>query len=401
MSRSTLVTGGLVIACLSSGWHLAFADVQLMSPPGGSQPSPPAKPLPTSRPLATSAALAEIAAHIEKTPEFKGKRLGVGLFTISQGSLTELASCIAASLEVSIVQVAARAAFDLVPRTQLCAVMRENKLWVDDRLDPSLYRKLATFTGVDFVIIGTLTVFEESVQMNVLALNTDAARAGWARTTTLALDTNTKLLSLRKIEGNGCGAIPTAPSPPSFVVIPKQRTGSENSADLVDTPNLPAGLNLGNYYALIIANQAYRHLKRLETPARDAQTLAETLRKEYGFRNTQLLLDANGNTIVRALDDLRRSLTDRDNLLIYYAGHGYLDKEADRGYWMPVDAEIDSTANWLSNADITDKVRAFRAKHVLVVSDSCYSGSLVRTVTVQPLAPQMSSDWPKSARGPF
>lgn len=146
-------------------------------------------------------------------------------------------------------------------------------------------------------------------------------------------------------------------------------------------------VDFGRYHALVIGNQAYRHLPALKTPTADAEAIAEMLRRDYGFASVVLLKDVTRTEIIRALDEFRRTLIENDNLLIYYAGHGYLDKEVDRGYWLPVDATSDSTANWLSNADITDKVRGLRAKHVLVVADSCYAGTLVRDVVVSPLAP--------------
>ena len=69
-----------------------------------------------------------------------------------------------------------------------------------------------------------------------------------------------------------------------------------------------------------------------------------------------------------------------DNLLIYYAGHGWLDKESERGYWLPVDADKNTRSRWVSNADITDTLKALKAKHVMVVADSCYAGTLTRGV---------------------
>ena len=72
-------------------------------------------------------------------------------------------------------------------------------------------------------------------------------------------------------------------------------------------------------------------------------------------------------------------MSERDDLLIYYAGHGELDRANMRGHWLPIDAEPDSSANWISNVAVTDILNAMAAKHVLVVADSCYSGSLTRS----------------------
>ncbi len=101
------------------------------------------------------------------------------------------------------------------------------------------------------------------------------------------------------------------------------------------------------------------------------------LRQKYLFE-VNLLLDASRYDILKAMADFRYSLKETDNLLIYYAGHGQLDSAAQRGYWLPVDADEKIKANWISNADITDMLRASDAWHVLVVADSCYSGTLAR-----------------------
>ncbi len=84
--------------------------------------------------------------------------------------------------------------------------------------------------------------------------------------------------------------------------------------------------------------------------------------------------------MLTSLGRLRRKLTKRDNLVIYYAGHGWLDQAGDEGYWLPRNAEIDSTINWVSNSSVTTTLKAMDAKHVLVIADSCYSGKLARGI---------------------
>ncbi len=140
--------------------------------------------------------------------------------------------------------------------------------------------------------------------------------------------------------------------------------------------------DFGNYHALVIGINNYRLVTPLKTAAIDAKDVAAELKKNYGFKVT-LLLDATRDQMLDAFDDLRRKLTANDNLLIYYAGHGYLDADSDRGFWLPVDADANRRANWLSNSDLADMVRATRAKHVLVVADSCYAGTLTRSLSVQ------------------
>jgi hypothetical protein len=149
------------------------------------------------------------------------------------------------------------------------------------------------------------------------------------------------------------------------------------SAAPAPAPALPAGLDFGRYHALVIGNDAYRGLPALHTAVADARAVAQILKAQYGFEVT-LLTNASRAQILGALAKLRQKLTWDDNLLIYYAGHGTYDDASERGYWLPVDAASDDPSNWVSNADITDMLKAMAAKHVLVVADSCYSGTLTR-----------------------
>ena len=139
------------------------------------------------------------------------------------------------------------------------------------------------------------------------------------------------------------------------------------------------GLDFGRYHALVIGINDYENLPRLETAVADATAVANVLRHQYGF-DVRLLLDATRDDVIHALDQLRAELTEHDNLLIYYAGHGVLDKEADIGSWLPVDAEEETQADWIPISTVTGTVKAMSAKHVMVVSDSCYSGTLTRGI---------------------
>ena len=143
-----------------------------------------------------------------------------------------------------------------------------------------------------------------------------------------------------------------------------------------------AGKELGNFHALVIGNNNYRFLPQLRTAVNDAEKVEEVLRKKYGFETIRLL-NADRHSIMSALHQLRDKVGEEDNVLIYYAGHGDLDRVNDRGYWLPVDAEIDNPANWISNVAITDMLNTLPARHVLVVADSCYSGAMTRTAVAR------------------
>ncbi|MEM9175790.1 MAG: caspase family protein [Myxococcota bacterium] len=184
--------------------------------------------------------------------------------------------------------------------------------------------------------------------------------------------------------GNG-NALAANPPPPRVPPLPPSIAGAgavpDPSSPPVEGPLvLPPG-GFGTYSALVIGVDRYDHLPALGNAVRDARAIGALLEDDYGYDVTTLENPGRAE-ILQALVALRRRLSERDNLLIYYAGHGWLDPEADEGYWLPRDADREDPTNWISNDTITAQLRALRAKHVMVVADSCYSGKLVRGIKV-------------------
>jgi hypothetical protein len=138
-----------------------------------------------------------------------------------------------------------------------------------------------------------------------------------------------------------------------------------------------ADIEFGKYHALVIGITEYKYLAGLKTAVADAQEVAKVLEEDYGFAVT-LLINPIHLEIVDALDELSERLSYEDNLLIYYAGHGWLNEDTGRGYWLPADGKPNRRGRWVSNTVLRDTLKSLQAKHVMVVADSCFSGTLVR-----------------------
>ncbi len=139
-----------------------------------------------------------------------------------------------------------------------------------------------------------------------------------------------------------------------------------------------SGQSVGRFYALIFGNQVYRNLEPLQTPHNDAARAAQILKERYGF-SVQLIDDADDVAMLRALNDLDKVVRPEDNVLIYYAGHGWRLKTAalEAGYWLPTNAERPPNDTfWVPNEQITAHIARLPARRVLVVADSCYAGLL-------------------------
>lgn len=158
--------------------------------------------------------------------------------------------------------------------------------------------------------------------------------------------------------------------------------------ELAWTPSETLAELTPSYHALVVGINAYRKAgadgwEPLVTARGDAEAIGDILAQTYGFSVTRLLDgQASRQAIMTALDGYV-GLTANDAVLLYFAGHGFYDEALDEGYWIPADARRvvgDRLAReeWLWNSTIKKMLGASRARHVFVIADSCFSGSLFR-----------------------
>lgn len=159
------------------------------------------------------------------------------------------------------------------------------------------------------------------------------------------------------------------------------------SSSLSINDNLYRNIKFGTYHALIIGNDDYRYLGKLNTAINDATSVNNLLKQKYGFQ-TNLLKNATRKEIIKALNGYSKRLSKGDNFLVYYAGHGAFDEATKTGYWQPVDAEVADDTEWIANDRITRILSRLKANNVIVVADSCYSGTIFRGELGDPILTQ-------------
>ena len=158
--------------------------------------------------------------------------------------------------------------------------------------------------------------------------------------------------------------------------MPKKATSTR---DIISRSASKHSNSEGTYYALLIGISTYKYQQDLEHPVQDAQHLQQLLLKHYSFPEEQVFLLENPTRtdIIEALDALEEQLQAKDSLLIFYAGHGHWEEDRNRGYWLPADAKRRGRAAWISNATLQDYLRGFDCLHILIISDSCFSGAIL------------------------
>ncbi|MCI4669149.1 MAG: caspase family protein [Bacteroidia bacterium] len=138
--------------------------------------------------------------------------------------------------------------------------------------------------------------------------------------------------------------------------------------------------NGGNNHLLLIGINEYSSWPELRNAVKDVRDIAHVLTRSYDFEQSRVTQILNGEAtrekILETLENLQERLGPNDNLLIYYAGHGYYDEESQLGYWVPVDARLDKIPDYIRNSTIHDYLRTINTKHTFLIADACYAGSL-------------------------
>lgn len=136
----------------------------------------------------------------------------------------------------------------------------------------------------------------------------------------------------------------------------------------------------GVNYLLAIAIDKYEHCPRLYNCVQDARRLIDVLSTHYQFEKEHTFTLFNEQATEHAIIDMFKKMVElirpEDNFIILFSGHGEYEEAIDEGYWIPVDAPLGHTNEYIANSRIVKYIRAINSHHTFLIVDSCFSGSL-------------------------
>jgi tetratricopeptide (TPR) repeat protein len=135
-------------------------------------------------------------------------------------------------------------------------------------------------------------------------------------------------------------------------------------------------------YALLFATNEYTTWPPLINPVPDATAIARELENGYGFE-TELVKNPTREAIVAKLREYsQKPFGASDQLLIFFAGHGYYDDVFKQGYIVAEDSRLDdeTRGTYESYDNLRSIINAMGTKHILLVMDACYSGTFDRRI---------------------
>ena len=154
---------------------------------------------------------------------------------------------------------------------------------------------------------------------------------------------------------------------------------------------VPASAVAGEWRALVIGIDDYEHVSPLKGAVNDAQDIAETL-GAAGVRDLTTLLNGSATRegILNAWQELIARSNSEDVLVLSYAGHGAQEKEWAEGsetdgldevfLLSGFDIKAPGNGERLRDDDLAAMLRAAGDRNVLILADSCHSGTMTRSI---------------------
>lgn len=166
--------------------------------------------------------------------------------------------------------------------------------------------------------------------------------------------------------------------------------GNEDRQDVASAPvvtdhsidnNIPTASNVSsNTFAVIIGNENYQRVAKVQYAGNDAKVFAEYCQKTLGIprNNIRSYNDATYGTMLAALKDIQniaKAYKGNLDVIFYYAGHGVPSETDQSAYLLPVDADGTQTEVCLSTRKLYQTLNSLNAKQVVVLMDACFSGA--------------------------
>lgn len=138
-------------------------------------------------------------------------------------------------------------------------------------------------------------------------------------------------------------------------------------------------------YALVIGIEKYRDVTAATGARGDAERFAEMARTTLGVPedNIRMLLDdrAGKSDIAKQIRWLQSNVPAGGRIYMYYSGHGAPDPTSGASFLVPYDGDPQYlTESAIKMTEILGDLEKTKAKDVLAIADSCFSGQGGRSV---------------------
>jgi WD40 repeat protein len=156
--------------------------------------------------------------------------------------------------------------------------------------------------------------------------------------------------------------------------------GTEEDANDRSWSQVPRVNGFRRSIAVLIGIDEYSpDIPRLRTPVSDANKIAQKLHDDHYFEDRVLInQQATLSCLRKLLEGMKKEVGPDDRVFFYFAGHGIaLDgQDGPQGYVLPQDASSRDSDRYLPMTELSAGLSALTCRHMLVVLDCCFAGTL-------------------------
>ncbi len=130
-------------------------------------------------------------------------------------------------------------------------------------------------------------------------------------------------------------------------------------------------------YALLFATDQYDNWTDLVNPVNDAHSIARVLKEKYGFE-TEIVENANlDDVFIKLAEYKQRKFKPQDQLLIFFAGHGYFDDNFGEGFVVARNSLQNDKAKttYISHNRLRGVIGNIPSEHIFLAMDVCFGGT--------------------------
>jgi hypothetical protein len=130
-------------------------------------------------------------------------------------------------------------------------------------------------------------------------------------------------------------------------------------------------------YALIFATDQYDNWSDLVNPVFDSKTIAEELKKTYGYK-VEVIENATQSEVLKKLREYaEKKYKPLDQLFIFFAGHGTYDQTFGEGFVVTKESMPNDEAKttYLSHNRLRSIVNNIPSEHIFLAMDVCFGGT--------------------------
>lgn len=130
-------------------------------------------------------------------------------------------------------------------------------------------------------------------------------------------------------------------------------------------------------YAILFATDKYDYWTDLVNPVEDANAIAQELKTRYGFEVEIVENPTQDEVFIKLADYMQKKYKPQDQLMIFFAGHGYFDDTFGEGFVVASNSLENDKAktSYISHNRLRSVINNIPCEHVFLSMDVCFGGT--------------------------